>query len=135
MACIGVGKNTYDGLTANQKAVVNRVLTRLDFGTPALYQTAGAIQWYIFDDPRVDLLDLAILGVVAANLGSLPDVTGFTPAQIRNRIQTFIQGKIVLPSAINYTGSTNFWQTTLTANGAPASVQAADAVPAGWVAQ
>ena len=105
---------------------------RLDLGEPALYTAGGGVQWYVFDDERVGLIDLAVLGKVAANLGTLNiTVAGKTRAQIRAEIIAWVETlAVVWPESINYTGSTNPFQTTLTANGAPATVQAAAAVPA-----
>ena len=133
MSALGIRKSTFDGLTAVRRAVVRLVCDRLDLGTPALYQTGGGVQWYVFDDHRISLRDLAVLGKVAANLGALNiTVAGKTRAEIRAEIIAWAQSlNVVWPEAINYTGQGNPWQHTLDANGAPVSVRADSSVPSG----
>ena len=133
MSAIGIRRSTFDGLSAVRRAVVRLVCDRLDLGTPALYQTAAAQQWYIFDDHRISLRDVAILGKMAANLGALNITTaGKTRAEIRAELVAWVQSlNVVWPEAINYTGQANPWQHTLDANGAPVSVRADSSVPSG----
>jgi hypothetical protein len=90
------------------------------------------VAWFVWDDWRFTLRDAAILGVVAAKL---PDVTAAMLPLSRAKVAAFVQNNVVWPNAIDYTGSTNPWQTTLDAQGAPAWVKMASEVPAGWTVQ
>lgn len=141
MATLGIRKTTYDGLSAVRKAILNLVVDRLDLGTPAVYQNpVGGAFWYLYDDDRIDLRDLAVFGKVAANLASLnlslTDSNGDrkSRATLRQELLAWVQSlSVVWPSEIDYTGQTNPWQYTLTQNGAPAAIRAGDGVPSGWV--
>jgi hypothetical protein len=126
---------TYNALNATQKAIVRWVCSRLQLGQPALYQTGGGVQWYCFDDDKIDLTDVAILGAVAANLAALANqVNQAEGPLLRAQIRAWAVGRVVLPAQIAYTQGGNPYAETLAAQGAPATVQAADSVPASWSA-
>lgn len=134
MSTLAVTKTALDSMTAKQRKLVRWVVSRLEFGQPALYQD-GATQRYVFDDPRIDLRQLAVLGCLAANWADVPgtyDPDGKTRAEIEADIRAWLAPKVKWPEAIDYTNVANPWQHTLTQNGAPAALRAAGEVPATW---
>jgi len=133
MGTVAIRRSVFDALAANRRQVVRWMLRRLALGDPALY-TAGAVEWYVWDDARLDLEHVAVLGAVSAAFTDIPagyDPTTKTRTQVEAGVRGFIAARLVLPSAVNYTGSANPYQTTLDANGAPAAVRAAGSVPSG----
>ena len=123
---IAVRRSTVLGMSAQQRRLLRIVCERIDLGDPAVYQAPAGAVWYVFADHRVALLDIAILGCFMAALAAAPDIT------TRAELWDWIKDTIVLPENIVYTQRGNPWQETLTANGAPATVQAASNVPDTW---
>lgn len=134
MASIAVRQNTYNALNATQKEIVRWVAARLELGQPAVYLN-GATPWLIYDDDRITLDDIAVLGTVAANLAALSSFVLQQGVPTRGQLATWAQNRVKWPAQIDYTGQANPYAFTLSQNGAPASVQAADSVPATWTPQ
>jgi hypothetical protein len=134
MAMIAIRQSAWSGATAVQKAVLLLAMEQVGLGNadasiPPLYNNPSAVPHFVWDDWRFTPRDLAILGTLGANIGLL------TPALLpvtRAKVAGFVASRIVLPGAINFTGSTNVWQTILDAQGAPVWMKAAPDVPAGW---
>lgn len=127
MSAIAFRRSAVLALTAQQRRVLRFVTEKLELGQPAQYTAPDAAVWYIFDDHRITLRDMAILGCFAATLASMP-----SDIETRAQLWEHVKNTIVLPSAIDFTGSMNPWQTVLDANSAPASVRAASGVPSTW---
>jgi hypothetical protein len=127
MPAIALRQTTWNGLTAGQKQLVIFLAEKLDFGQPARFQAPGGNIWLVTDDPRFELREMAILGVLADNFGLLGayDHTGKTRAQVRQDALEFVEAQgIVWPAQVDLSGG-NPWQAVLTANGAPNTLQAA----------
>lgn len=143
---IGISKAGWQALTADEQTVVRFVLSRLRLGNPAIYVTPTDERWFTFDDLRIDLLDIAVIGCFAANRADWPlayqipmdggevdkvqlrsDVAGWltNPA----RTTPFVHPDNVTPSDtdVGVTG-----QDVLDANGAPAVLRSG-ALPDTWV--
>ena len=151
MPTLGIQRSTWDGLANNQRQLMRWAFRKLALGTPAVYETPGLVEWYIFDDTRLDLLMFARLGTLANLVSGLPG--GWTPPTIigvdengdpfdtgivdRQAVEdeaiSRVQASIVLPEDITYPeDDPNPQQTTLDANSAPAAMQGGGAVPATW---
>ncbi len=147
MPTLGIKKSTWDGLANNQRQIMRLMVRRLGLGTPALYETPGLVQWYIFDDTRFNLEHFATIGALANALTNLPG--GWTPPTIidsegqdtgivdRDAVEADVIARvaptIVHPADITYAeDDPNPYQTTLDANSAPAAMQGGGAVPASW---
>jgi hypothetical protein len=132
MSTIAVRQTVWNGLNATQRTILRFVAARLELGQPVSYTAPGGAVWLCFDDDRFALDDLALLGTVAANLAALSNFVIQQGTPTRDQVLTWAVGKVVWPTSINYAGQSNPYQWTLTQNAAPASVQAADSVPATW---
>ena len=147
MATLGILRATWDGLANNQRQIFKHMVKRLALGTPALYETPGVVQWWIFDDWRFNLDHFAIMGALANELSNLPP--GWTPPTIidsegqdtgvvdRAAVEADVIARvaplIVWPVDITYAeDDPNLYQTTLDANSAPAAMQGGGAVPDTW---
>ncbi len=146
MATLGIARATWDALASNQRQIMRHMVKRLALGTPALYETPGAVQWWIFDDWRFDLDHFAIVGALANELGNLP--AGWTPptiiidgqdtgvvdrAAVEADVIARVAPTIVWPADITYADDDpNPQQTTLDANSAPAAMKGGGAVPETW---
>ena len=143
MAALGIRQSTWQGLRANQRAIMRWAFTKLSLGTsPALYETPASVPWFIFDDWRLDLLMFARLGTLANEVAGLPE--GWTPplnpdgtvdrAAVESEAIERVQASIVLPAEITYPNpDPNMQQTTLDANSAPAAMIGSGAVFVDWV--
>jgi hypothetical protein len=131
---IAVRKSTYDGLNATQKAVVRWTMRRLQLGEAALYVNASAVQQYVFDDSRIDLDDVAVIGCVGANLALLANQQNLPEGpELRQQVRDFVASRIVWPADIpGLADAADPYQAVLTAQGAPGSVRAGAGIPAGW---
>lgn len=147
MATLGIRRSTWDGLQPNQRQIMKLMVKRLALGQPALYETPGLVEWWIFDDHRFDLDQFAIVGALANELGNLP--VDWEPPEIldelgqptgvvdRDAVEADVIARvaptIVWPVDITYAiDDPNVQQTTLDANSAPAAMQGGGAVPASW---
>jgi hypothetical protein len=134
LAAIAIRQSAWSAATAVQKAALLLAMEQVglsdaDLGSPPLYNNPSAVAHYVFDDWRFTTRDAAILGVVGANMAL---VTAAMLPVTRAKVATFIASRIVWPGAIDYTNSTNVWQTTLDAQAAPTWMKMANEVPAGW---
>lgn len=135
MTAIAMRKSVLDALTGRRRRALRWASARLELGEPAVYVAPpGPVQWYVWDDARVDAMDLATLGALAGRPADIPadyDPEGRTRDQVRDDIRGFVAARLVDPATLDLTGP-NPWQAILDAQGAPPSIRAADSVPAGW---
>ena len=151
MATVGIRATAWDGLRDNQRAIMRWGVARLALGTPARF-TDGTDEWFVFDDWRFDLNQIAILGALVVAVAGLPvgwepptiivqDIDGQdVDTGIVDRVATealviaYVQPTVVYPADIVYLeDDPNRWQTTLDAQGAPAAIRAGGSVPVGFV--
>lgn len=135
MATLAVRLTTLQALNATQRQIVRWICARLELHSIDCRFTApGGNVWVVSDDDRITLDDVAVFGCVAANLGLLANQVNLPEGdQLRQQVRAFVASRVVWPSAISYPAGSNPYAVTLAAQGAPASVQAADSVPATWV--
>ena len=140
MATVGIRATAWDGLRDNQRQIMRLGVARLALGTPARF-TAGVDEWFVFDDWRFDLNQIAILGALVVAVAGLPEawepplIPDSTVARDATEalVIAFVQPTIVWPADIVYAEfDPNRWQTTLDAQGAPASIKADGRVPDGF---
>ena len=141
MAALALRKSTWDGGSANLRAIFRTLGGYyLGLGSPATY-TDGTNEWYVFDDTRFEVRPLCYFACLAANVGSIPagyQVDESNPRKTRDDAMFWLESParttpLVLPGAIAYPDpDPNPWQTILDANGAPAWLKMADSVPANW---
>ena len=130
MSAIGIRKSAWQAGTATQRAILRKSCALLDLGQPVLYSD-GTNGWFIFDDDRIALLDIAYLGVLCVGLTQLPP--GMQPT--RQQVIDYVTSRVVLPKDIpGLANASNPWQTVLNAQGAPTWVKAASSVPSSWMA-
>lgn len=145
MTALGIRKTAWAGLSARDKTILRAVGVLLDLGQPAEYETPAAVRWYVFDDHRFRAVPIAYFGCVVANLADIP--TGYTPpvdadgnldrSLMRSQIKTWCEdpartNPFVHPDDITFTEGGNVWQEILDAQGTPAQIQMASAVPDSW---
>ena len=137
VATVGIRQAAWDGLRDNQRAVMRWAVARLALGIPARY-TDGTDEWFVFDDWRVNLDQIAILGALVVALSGLP--VGWEPtlnpdgtvdrATTETRVIGYVSPTVIWPADITYDEfDPNPWQTTLDAQGAPDAIRAAGRVP------
>jgi hypothetical protein len=119
-------------MTPKQRRLLRWVAERLELGDPADYTAPGGVRWLVWDDPRIDLQDIAALGTVGrllaqidANVVEPPD--GSSP---RQAIRDWVKNNWDLTTPPS--NDPNPYQWVLTKNGAPAAIQAGSSVPTGW---
>lgn len=151
MATLGILRATWDGLQSNQRQIMRLMVARLAFGNPALYETPGLVEWFIWDDWRFDLDHFAIVGALANELTNLPvdwepptiqgiddqgdpfDTGIVDRPAVEAEVIARVAPTIVWPTDITYAeDDPNPQQTALDANSAPAAMQGGGAVPAAW---
>ena len=151
MATVGIRATAWDGLRDNQRAIMRWGVARLALGTPARF-TDGTDEWFVFDDWRFDLDQIAILGALAVAVSGLPvawepptiitygfdgiptDTGKVDRKATEAEVIAFVSPTVVWPDDITYdVDDPNRWQTTLDAQGAPASLRAAASIPAGFI--
>ena len=140
MATVGIRVTAWDGLRDNQRAIMRLGVARLALGIPARH-TDGTNEWFIFDDWRFDLDQIAILGALVVAVAGLP--VGWSPPlnpdstvdrdATEALVVAYVAPTVVWPADIVYAEfDPNRWQTTLDAQGAPASIKADGRVPDGF---
>jgi hypothetical protein len=132
---IAVRQSVWNSQNATVKTILRFAAARLQLGQPVTYLTPGGVAWDCYDDDRFDLRDLAFLGALTANLAALANFVLDQGKPTRDQMLAWAAGKVTWPDQIDYTGQSNPYQFTLTQNGAPAAIQAADSVPANWTPQ
>jgi hypothetical protein len=134
VATLAIRKTTWNGLSARNKELVKAVGNLLDLGVPAEWRTAADVRWFLFDDIRFTLRELAYFGALATHLGDIP--AGYqipaTRAELRADAKAFLDPFVVWPVTIPE-GTVNVWQVVLDAQGTPAAMQMADHPPATWI--
>ena len=151
MATVGIRATAWDGLRDNQRQIMRLGVARLALGIPARF-TDGVDEWFVFDDWRFDLNQIAILGALVVAVAGLPvewepptihvtvqgqDVdTGIVDREATEALViAYVQPTVVYPVDIVYLeDDPNRWQTTLDAQGAPAAIRAGGSVPVGFTA-
>lgn len=134
MASIAIRQSAWAAGTPAQKKALLLTMEKIglgdaDEGAPPLYKNPSGVTYFVWDDDRFTLRDAAILGAIGARLASL--VPSMLPLS-RSKVMLFIAANVVWPGAIDYVGSTNPWQATLDAQGAPNWMLMADSVPPNW---
>ena len=106
---VGIRKNAWNAGNESQRWAMRLAGSVCELGEPAVY-VGGGQDWFIFDDTRISLRDVAILGTVAAGLAQYPNWTVPTRpngsvdrVKAREQIETFVRNSIVLPRDIAYT--------------------------------
>ncbi|MCA1572821.1 MAG: hypothetical protein LC798_21515 [Chloroflexi bacterium] len=130
MGALAIRRTTVDALSATRRQVIRWALQRLALGEPARYSAAG-VEWYVWDDGRLDLQLVAVVGALAAVIASVPadyDPATRTRAQVEADVRQVVGSRLVPP----VTDAPDPWAATLSAQGAPAVVRAASGVPGGW---
>ncbi len=148
MPTLGIRQSVWQGLRANQRALMRWAFTKLSLGTsPALYLSRGGgprVEWFIFDDRRLDLLMFARLGTLANEIAGLP--VGWTPplnpdgtidrAAVEAEAIARVSASIVRPVDIDYEPDgvkvPNQQQHTLDVNSAPEAMMGWSTVPEEW---
>lgn len=126
---IAIRRSTVNNLTPFQRRIVKLVLDRIELGDPAV-MTDGTNPWFVWDDPRISLDDVAILGCVAANLNRIPndyDPDTKQRREMRADIVQFLAARLKPPVP----DADDPWAATLQANGAPAAIRAGN-LPETW---
>lgn len=128
MSTLAIRKSAWDAGTATQQAILRKSCNLLDLGEPVQYSD-GTNDWFIFDDDRIDLTDVAYLGTLCKGLAQLPP--GMTPT--REQVVDYVTSRVALPKDIpSLSDAANPYQAVLDAQNAPAWVKAADSVPSTW---
>ena len=71
-------------LTVMQRRFLKHALRRLSFGDPAPWEEPDTTRWWVFDDHRIDIRDIARLGTLIDNISLVPTdlETDLTPKAI-----------------------------------------------------
>lgn len=138
MPAIAIRQSAVNAMSAQQKRLARWVLEEVGLIDPAKFTAPGGAVWFIFDDHRITLKDVAYFGCFAAKLASIP--TNWTPpdalddataaearAWVRQKLAQFVVWPVTIPDGADP------YQTVLTAQNAPAAVKAGSEVPASWV--
>ena len=124
-------------MTAKQRKASRWALEIVGIVDPAAFTAPGGNVWYVFDDHRIDLRDVAYFGKFADRLASLP--AGYEPpdalddataAEIRAWLRAYLVQHVVWP--VSVPEGEDPWMTVLAAQGAPASIAAGAGVPSNW---
>lgn len=136
MATIAIRQSAVAAMSAQQKKLTRWALEIVGLVDPAAYQTSGGQVWYIFDDHRIALHDVAYFGALAARLANIPTdynppdtLDDATAAQARAWIRSKLIQWVVWP--VTVAEGADPWQAVLNAQGAPAAVKAGPGIPAG----
>lgn len=130
MTVLAIRRTTVNALSVKQRRLLRAVAERLDLGDPADY-TAGTTRWLVWDDDRIDLRDLAALGTLAGRFAEAETAVAESDESPRKALREWVSTNWKLDQPPE--GTANPFQWVLTNNGAPAAVQAANGIPAGWV--
>lgn len=138
MPAIAIRQSLVNGLSAKERRAARWVLAQVGLVSPARFTAPGGNVWLIFDDPRIDLRDVAYLGKFFAALASLPNdytppdaLDNATAAQARTWVRNWLQSVVVWPVA-GLEDAADPYAHVLAAQGAPNTVQAAPSVPSTW---
>lgn len=104
MAVVALRENAWNAGNDSQKWAMRLAARKVELGQPAVYEQPNGTRWLIASDSRLSLLDVAILGTVAAGLAAFPNWT--VPADketARSEVYDFVKATIVLPKDIAYT--------------------------------
>lgn len=134
MAVIAIRKTNYDGLTARNKSVLNKAEATLQLGYPTIMKEPSGALWMCWDDGRITMEQIALLGAIAANWQRIPNnyVVPADKQKAEDDIRAFIGTRYVDPATLQLSGEDNLTE-ILVAQGAPSSVmQAFVSMPATW---
>jgi hypothetical protein len=139
MATIAIRRTAVQGLTAKQRKIVQFVMSRLDLNDPAAFVDGANVHWLVFDDTRISLDDIAILGTLVRLIGNAAvtnyDPTDDTPDQVRTKIRQALNAQVVRADTVAIPEGSDPFATVLAAQNAPAAVRAFYNVPQDWVAE
>ncbi len=114
MAAIAIRKNAWDAASNSQRAILKLAMAKLQLGVPSTF-TGGGQQWYVFDDSRITLKQVAILGKLVKGLAGLP--RNWSPPMIQDedgndvrvdrgaveaQVYEFVKANVVLPRDVEY---------------------------------
>lgn len=133
MASVAVRKTVYDGLTARNQRLLRRARAMLvELGDPNEFVDASGTHWYLWDDPRIDLDMVALLGAITSNWQLLASVNIPNNADdIEQAVRARLGNRLVTPDRVNFSGNDDF-QEVLNAQGASAAVRAFAQIPSDW---
>lgn len=135
MTMLAIRKSAYDNLTPRRRRVIHWIVARLQLDDPAPF-TDGTNVWHVWDDARFDLMHIAVIGCLAANVADLPDnydVTGKTRQEIEQDVRQAIAAHLVRPEDITFDINADPFMQILAANNAPAAIRAGQ-IPDTWTA-
>ena len=133
---LGISVTAWQGLSTRDKQIFKFAFDILALGEPAICLDPTSKRWAVFAHWDWEPRHVAILGVLAGNVGDIPagyeiplDGGEIDRAALKDDIVTFCENHdLVEPNA-----SMTTWQDVLDAQGAPsAAIKMADAVPPTW---
>lgn len=133
---LGISVAAWQGLSTRDKQVFEFAFDALALGEPVIYLDPTSKRWAVFVHWYWEPLHIAILGVLAGNVGDIPpgyeipmDGNEIDRAALKDDIVTFSESHgLVEPDASMLT-----WQDALDAQGAPrAAIRMGDTVPITW---
>ena len=136
---LGISVTAWQGLSTRDKLIFRFCFDVLALGTPAIYLDPTAKRWAVFAHWDWQPRHVAILGVLAGNVGDIPvgytipmDGDDIDRAALKDDIVTFCEShELIEPDADMIT-----WQDVLDAQGAPrAVILMGDAVPSAWTVE
>lgn len=130
MTTLAIRRSVFQGLTAKQRKIMHWVLDRIELGDPADYTAPGNTRWLVWDDPMIDLKDLAALGTLAGNFPAAATAVADDDDTPRKALREFVMSKWKLDEPPMDEPNPHQW--VLTNNGAPASVRAGT-LPDAWI--
>ena len=137
MPAIAIRQTAVQAMTVRQRKLARWALAAVGIVEPAQFAAPGGNVWYIFDDHRIRLVDVAYFGTFAAKLAEIPN--GYDPpdalddasaAEIRARVRDKLAQWVVWP--VSVPEGEDPWMYVLGEQDAPASVAAGAGVPANW---
>ena len=122
----------YSGLNVDQQGVLKILHEWVDLGEGREYIENPGQNWYVFDDARYSLDDVAVVAKILQFFVQFDPGEG-TREEIRAAAYVFAVSKgAVFPADITY-ATDDPWQETLDANGVFPEVKMSLAVPEEWV--
>lgn len=130
MPSLAIRRSTITSLTPKQRKLLKAVLLRLDMGEPADFTAPGGVRWFVWDDSKINIRDLAALGTLAGRFSEAATAIEDSDENPRAALREFVTQYWNISEPPENTA--NPWQWVLTNNNAPATLQAASGVPETW---
>ena len=149
MPVLALNKSVWEGASQRDKDIFRAFGYYLQLGSPATYTDPSSVEWFVFADDRWEPDEICYFGSLAANAATFPagySTDGKSRQTIAKDARYWLQGGggveggaapvdrgLVLPGQISYPDpNPNYWQSLLDAQGTPAWLKMADAVPGTW---